>query len=312
MILVVKSGGEKALPDWRACFAEVAPDLELRWWDDPSLDPATVDYALVWDPEPGRLAALPQLKAIFGSGAGVDAIAADPHLPHHLPLVRCVPPEATQRMGEYVTWAVLSLHKDARRMAIAQAKRHWDYFEPPFAASAMTVGIMGLGAMGQRAAEMLRAIGIPVVGWSRSRKTIPGMACFAGGDEFDAFLARTQILVCLLPATPETQGLLSASLFAKLPRGAGLVQVGRGAQNVMADIIGALESGQLSGAVLDVFETEPLPGDSPAWDHPRITVTPHVGSLPSRLDRARYVADCIARHQRGEPLPNIYRPERGY
>ncbi len=123
MILVVKSGGEQALAEWRAHFAEFAPGLEVRWWDDPSLDPAGVDFALVWDPEPGRLARLPRLRAIFGSGAGVDAIAADPDLPRHLPLVRCVPPEATQRMGEFVAWAVLSLAKDARRMAVAQGWR---------------------------------------------------------------------------------------------------------------------------------------------------------------------------------------------
>ena len=312
MILVVKSGGEAALAEWRACFADHAPGLELRWWDDPSLDPAAVDYALVWDPEPGRLARMPRLKAIFGSGAGVDLIAADPLLPRHLPLVRCVPPEATQRMGEFVVWSVLSLNKDARRMAIAQARCEWDYFEPPFAALAQTVGVMGLGAMGRRAAEMLRAIGIPVIGWSRSRKAIPGMECFAGEEELPAFLARCEVLVCLLPATPETRGILAAPLISRLPRGAGLVQVGRGVQQVLPDILAALDEGQLSGAVLDVFEPEPLPPDSPAWTHPRVTVTPHVASLPSRRERARYVAACIARHERGEPLPNLYDHARGY
>ncbi|HWT09612.1 MAG TPA: glyoxylate/hydroxypyruvate reductase A [Roseomonas sp.] len=312
MILVVKSGGEQALPAWRACFAEVAPQLELRWWDDPALDPAAVDYALVWDPEPGRLAKLPRLRAIFGSGAGVDAIVADPHLPRHLPLVRCVPPEATQRMGEFVCWAVLSLNKGARRMAIAQSKGTWDYFEPPFAAAAKTVGIMGLGAMGLRAAAMLRGLGIPVIGWSRTRKDVPGMECFAGPAEQAAFLARCDVLVCLLPATTETVGMIAAPLLSQLPRGAGLVQVGRGAHQVMPDIIAALDTGQLSGAMLDVFETEPLPADSPAWTHPRITVTPHVASLPSRLERARYVADGIARFERGEALPNLFDPERGY
>ena len=312
MILVVKSGGEQALPAWRACFAEVAPQLELRWWDDPALDPAAVDYALVWDPEPGRLAKLPRLRAIFGSGAGVDAIVADPHLPRHLPLVRCVPPEATQRMGEFVCWAVLSLNKGARRMAIAQSKGTWDYFEPPFAAAAKTVGIMGLGAMGLRAAAMLRGLGIPVIGWSRTRKDVPGMECFAGPAEQAAFLARCDVLVCLLPATAETVGMIAAPLLSQLPRGAGLVQVGRGAHQVMPDIIAALDSGQLSGAMLDVFEAEPLPADSPAWAHPRITVTPHVASLPSRLERARYVADGIARLERGEALPNLFDPERGY
>ncbi|MEO3471678.1 glyoxylate/hydroxypyruvate reductase A [Roseomonas sp. CAU 1739] len=312
MILVVKSGGEQALPEWRASFAEVAPDLDVRWWDDATVDPAAVDYALVWDPEPGRLAALPRLRAIFGSGAGVDAILRDQHLPKHLPLVRCVPPEATQRMGEFVCWAVLSLSKDARRMAIAQAKCAWDAFDPPFAAAAKTVGIMGLGAMGQRAVAMLRGLGIPVIGWSRSRKTIEGVECFAGPRGLPAFLARSEVLVCLLPATPETVGLIAAPLLGQLPPGAGLVQVGRGAHQVLPDIVAALDAGQLSGAMLDVFETEPLPSDNPAWTHPRITVTPHAASLPSRHERARYIADCIARFERGEALPNLYLPERGY
>ncbi len=312
MILVVKSGGEAALPEWRAHFAEFAPSLELRWWDDPSLDPAAVEYALVWDPEPGRLARLPRLRAIFGSGAGVDLIASDPALPRHLPLVRCVPPEATQRMGEFVCWAVLSVSRDARRMAIAQARSTWDYFEAPFAAAERTVGIMGLGAMGLRAAAMLRGLGVPVIGWSRTPKALPGIETFAGAEGRDAFLARSEVLVCLLPATPETQGIIAAPLLARLPRGAALVQVGRGAQQVLPDILAALDAGQLSGAVLDVFEPEPLPADSPAWTHPKVTVTPHVGSLPSRRERARYVADCIARHLRGEPLPNLYDPARGY
>ncbi|NMJ42346.1 glyoxylate/hydroxypyruvate reductase A [Roseomonas sp. JC162] len=312
MILVVKSGGESALPEWRAHFAECAPDLELRWWDDPSLDPAAVDFVLVWDPDPGRLARMPKLRAIFGSGAGVDGIVADPDLPRHIPLVRCVPPEATQRMGEFVTWAVLSLVKDARRMAIAQSRGVWDYFEAPFAAAERTVGVMGLGAMGLRSVEMLRALGIPVIGWSRTRKDVPGVETFAGADERDAFLARCDILVCLLPATEETRGLLDAPLFSRLPHGAGLVQVGRGVQQVVPDILTALDSGQLSGVMLDVFDPEPLAADSPLWSHPRVTVTPHVASLPSRRERARYVADCIARLGRGEPLPNVYDPERGY
>jgi glyoxylate/hydroxypyruvate reductase A len=312
VILVVKSGGEAALPEWRNCFADHAPGLDLRWWDDPALRPEQVDYALVWDPEPGRLARFPNLQAIFGSGAGVDAIIADPDLPRHVPLVRCVPPEATQRMGEFVCWAVLSLAKDARRMALAQEARRWEWFEPPFAAAERRVGIMGLGAMGLRSAEMLHKLGIPVLGWSRTRKHLPGIETFAGEAERDAFLAGSDVLVCLLPATPQTRGMIGAPLLDRLPRGAGLVQVGRGVQQVLPDILAALDSGRLSGAVLDVFEPEPLPPDSPAWSHPQVIVTPHVASLPSRRERARYVADCIARLGRGEPLPNVYDPERGY
>lgn len=312
MILVVKSGGPSAIPEWRRGFAELAPDLDVRDWDDPGVTPEMVDYALVWDPEPGRLAAMPRLRAIFGSGAGVDHIVADPTLPRHVPLVRCVPEEATQRMGEFICWAVLSLAKEARRMALAQAAREWAEVDPPFAAADRCVGIMGLGAMGVRSAQMLRALGIPVRGWSRSRKTIPGVECFAGAEERDAFLAGTDVLVCLLPATAETQGLIAAPLLARLPRGAGLVQAGRGAQQVVPDILAALDSGQLSGAVLDVFDPEPLPPGSPAWTHPGVIVTPHVASLPSRAERARYVARAIAALERGEALPHLYDPARGY
>lgn len=311
-MMLVKSGGEQALPEWRAAFAEVVPGLDVRWWDDPAVDPAKVDFALVWDPEPGRLAALPKLRAIFGAGAGVDYILRDPLLPAGVPIVRCVPPEATQRMGEFACWAVLSLSKDARRMAIAQAKGAWDAFDPPFSAATRTVGVMGLGAMGMRAAAMIAALGIPAVGWSRTRKTLPGIETFAGDAERDAFLARCDVLVCLLPATPETAGILAAPLFAKLPRGAGLVQLGRGMQQSTGDIVAALDSGQLSGAVLDVFEREPLAADSPVWSHPQIIVTPHTASTPSRQERARYIGGCIAGLGRGEALPNLYLPERGY
>lgn len=311
-MLVVKSGGEAALPEWRAGFAEAAPGLEVRWWDDPSVRPEEVRYALVWDPEPGRLARLLNLRVIFGSGAGVDVIAADPALPRGLPVVRMATPGATQRMGEYVCWAVLSLLKDARRIAMAQAERRWDYFEPAFTAPERTVGIMGLGQMGGRAAAMLRGLGFPMVGWSRTRKALNGVESFAGEEQRDAFLARSDILVCLLPATPETRHILSAPLLSGLPRGAGLVNAGRGVQQRLDDILAALDTGQLSGAVLDVFEEEPLPAGHPAWGHPRLTVTPHLASLPSRRERAAYVADCIARFERGEALPNLYDRERGY
>lgn len=310
-MLLVKSGGAAAVADWQAAFREFAPDLDVRWWDDPTIDPAAVRYVLVWDPEPGRLAKLPNLRVIFGSGAGVDLIVRDPGLPPR-PIVRCVPPEATQRMGEFVCWTVLSLLKDARRMAIGQAKAHWDYFEMPFNAIEKTVGIMGLGAMGRRAAEMLRGLGFPVVAWSRTRKAMDGVTCYAGEDERDAFLARSDVLVCLLPATPATEGVIAEPLIAKLPPGAALVNVGRGSQQKLDDILRALDSGHLSGAALDVFEPEPLPDGNPVWWHPRLIVTPHVASTPSRRDRARYVAALIAAHERGEALPNLYDAARGY
>ena len=311
-VLVVKSGGEAAMAQWRECFAACAPGLEVRRWDEPGLRPEAVDYALVWDPEPGRLAAMPGLRAVFGSGAGVDGIVADPRYPRHVPLVRMSIPAATERMGEFVAWAALSLLKDARRMAIAQAERRWDEVEPPHRSIQRTVGIMGLGNMGCAAARMLRGIGFPVIGWSRGRKAVPGVESYAGAAEMAAFLERSDILVCLLPATAETRGIVNAATLARLPRGAGYVGVGRGMQQRLDDILAALDEGQLAGAVIDVFETEPLPPEHPLWAHPRATVTAHVASLPSRMERAAAVAAAIAGFERGEALPNLYDHARGY
>ncbi len=310
--MLVKSGGAEAVPEWARHFAEHAPDIEVRWWDDAAVDPADVHYVLVWDPEPGRLAKLPNLRVVFGSGAGVDAIVTDPDLPRQIPLARMATPGAAQRMGEFVTWAALSLLKGARRIGASQAERKWDYFEPERTAPGTTVGIMGLGHMGAAAARMLAGIGFPVIGWSRTRKELPGVASFAGEAEREAFLAASNILVCLLPATPETRGIIARPLLDRLPDGAGLVNVGRGSQQRIEDILAALDSGKLSGAVLDVFEVEPLPADHPAWTHPKLLVTPHLASLPPRSERAAYVASLIAMHRRGEALPNLYDHERGY
>jgi glyoxylate/hydroxypyruvate reductase A len=176
----------------------------------------------------------------------------------------------------------------------------------------MRVGVMGLGVMGMRAAAMLRALGFPVSGWSRGRKSVPGMACHAGAAELGGFLAGTDLLVSLLPATEATRGILAAPLLAQLPRGAMLVNAGRGMHQRIADILAALDSGQLAAAVLDVFETEPLPPEHPAWTHPRLTVTPHLASTPSRAERARFVAAQIAAIGRGEAPAPLWNPETGY
>jgi len=311
-ILLVKSGGEAGAAEWRRHFAAAGAALDVRWWDDPSVDPAAVRYVLVWDPEPGRLARYPNLRVIFGSGAGVDLITCDPDLPRHLPLVRMATPGAAQRMGEFVTWAALSLLKGARRIGLAQAARRWDNFDPDFTAPQTTVGIMGLGHMGGAAARMLQGVGFPVIGWSRTAKHVPGVRSFAGAAERDSFLALSQILVCLLPATAETRGILAQPLLDRLPQGAGLINVGRGSQQKIEDIMAALDSGRLSGAVLDVFEQEPLPPEHPAWAHPKLLVTSHVASLPPRSERAAHVLGQIAAHERGEPLANAYDHDRGY
>lgn len=310
--MVVKSGGEAALAEWQGCFAEFLPRLTLRWWDDPSLDPVAIDYALVWAPEAGRLRRFVNLKAIFGAGAGVDLITRDPDWPSHVPLVRCVPPEAGQRMAEYVIWAALSIVRDGRRMVLAQHSGLWDEFEPARTARDYRLGIMGLGEIGQAVAQAVQAVGFQVQGWSRSPKNLPGIRSFAGADERDAFLASTDILVCLLPATPETAGMIAAPLLSRLPKGASLIQVGRGMHHEMDDILVALDAGQLAGAIMDVFDQEPLPADHPAWRHPRITISPHNASTPTRRERARFIAGAIQALQRDEALSCLYDPKRGY
>jgi glyoxylate/hydroxypyruvate reductase A len=310
-VLLVKSGGESGFQEWRALLGDLLPHLDVRWWDDPAVPPEAVHYATVWDPEPGRLARLPALRAVFGVAAGVDLIAGDPDWPRQVPLVRLVAPETTQRMSEYLCWAALSLVKDARRMALAQSRAVWDYFEAPGKAPDYTLGILGLGGLGQGCAGMLQAVGFKVIGWSRTRKAVPGVESFTAA-ELPAFLARSQILVCLLPATPETTGMLNAALFAQLPEAALLVQAGRGCQTVLPDVLAALDSGQLGGAVLDVFDPEPLPDGHPAWSHPKLTLTPHVGSLPTRAERAAQLARNILAFERGETLPTLYDPAKGY
>jgi glyoxylate/hydroxypyruvate reductase A len=311
-MLLVKAQGRKVRQEWCDHLAELRPGLTARPYDEPGIRPEDATYALAWAPEPGWLASLPNLRAIFSLGAGVDHITADPTWPRHVPLVRMGGEETGQRMGEYIAWACLSLLRNARDFAIAQSERRWNYVVGDDTARDLCVGIMGLGTLGSTAVPMLRGLGYRVAGWSRSRKVVEGVETHAGAEELDAFLTRSNVLVCLLPSTPETAGIVNAGLIAKLPHGAALVNAARGSHVVVPDLVAALDSGRLSGAVLDVFDTEPLPAESPLWSHPKITITPHVASIARRRERARFVAEAIADFEAGRPLPNLYDPERGY
>jgi glyoxylate/hydroxypyruvate reductase A len=311
-LLLVKSGGEKAVADWQACFRKVDPRLDVRSWNDPSARPEEVRYVVVWEPEEGRFSRMSGLRAVFSSAAGVDHITRVSDWPRHLPLIRMGGDETEQRMGEYIAWGCLSLLRDTRAFALAQPERRWAHRDAPHSARHRTVGIMGLGNLGTAAARMLQGLNFTVRGWARSRKDIPGVRSFAGAAELPDFLAGTDILVSLLPSTPETAGLIDGAVLARLPAGAGLVSAGRGQHVVEPDLIAALDSGHLCGAVMDVFATEPLPAGDPLWLHPKVTVTPHVASMAPRQDRAAYVANAIAAHEAGRPLPNVFDPERGY
>ncbi|WDZ94122.1 glyoxylate/hydroxypyruvate reductase A [Herbaspirillum sp. WKF16] len=313
-ILLVKSGGAAAVEEWRAGLAEFSAGLplEVRWWDDPAVDPQAVEYALVWQPEAGRLARYPNLKAILSSAAGVDHILADPELPAALPVVRMVTPETRQRMAEFTVMASLMLQKDMPRMIAQQARRDWVEFASPRSAREMRVGVMGLGALGLACARMHAAIGFAVAGWARSPRDEAGMDCYAGAAQLPDFLARTDILICLLPDTPDTHHIIDARLLAQLPAGAMIVNVGRGSHVHAPDLLAALDAGHIGAALLDVFEREPLPPDAPFWRHPRIMVTPHAAATPSRRERARQAAATILALRAGKTPEHVYDRERGY
>jgi glyoxylate/hydroxypyruvate reductase A len=312
MTLLVRSGGAAAFAEWQAAFTEFAPDLEVRIWTDPEVVESDVRYVMVWDPEPGRIAQFPNLRLICSAAAGVDHILRDPLLPTQLPLVRLITADQSQRMAEYVAWGVLSLMRRLQEILINNAARGFDSALTGETASETRVGVMGLGAMGARSAEVLVALGFQVAGWSNSPKRIEGVESFAGPEAFGAFLARSDILVCLLPLTPSTTGVICAETIAQLPPGAFLVNAGRGGHVVTQDLIEALDTGRLGGAILDVFDPEPLPKESALWSHPKVLLTPHVASFGSRRVRARHVAELIAAFERGEALPGLYDPVKGY
>lgn len=296
--------------EWRRALQAELPEMVIH--DFPlEGDPATIDYALVWKLPPGTYEQFTNLKVIFAIGAGVDGLLADPTLPNAVPLVRMVEPGLTADMSAFVALSVLYHHKDMATYQAQQRARVWNGL-PPVDPSRRRVGIMGLGVLGCDAAEKLRPFGFDLAGWSRSPKAIDGVTSYHGWDQLDAFLARSNILVSLLPLTAETQGLLNRETLAKLPRGAVLVTAGRGGQQVEADILAALDSGQLGGASLDVFETEPLPEASPLWDHPRVVVTPHVAANLNVVTAAREVVANVRRHQAGEPLHNVVDRNLGY
>jgi glyoxylate/hydroxypyruvate reductase len=295
--------------EWARCFAARAPELPFRLWPDVG-DPARVRYLAAWMPPENIAATFPNLKLVFSVGAGVDQFDVS-RLPPHIPLIRMLEPGIAESMVEYVTMAVLALHRDLVHFIAQQRQQTWREIQSTQAAK-RRVGVMGLGLLGQAVLERLKAFGFPLAGWNRSPRTIKDVSCYAGGPALSDFLVRTDILVCLLPLTSETRGILNRSLFAALPRGAQLVNVGRGGHLVEADLIEALDHGVLSAAVLDVAEHEPLPAGHPFWSHPRILLTPHIASMTAPEAAVEFVLETIARHRRGEALPGRVDRERGY
>lgn len=308
MSILYRSDAPRAAA-WAKYFAEHAPDLEFRVWPDAG-NLREVEYLVAWQVPPDFIAQMPNLKVLFSSGAGVDHVDLSA-VPPHVPLVRMVEPGIINGMVEYVSLAALALHRDFFDYVAQKAARRWNPIEVP-PASARTIGVMGLGSLGCAVLERLATYGFRLRGWSRSPRSIEGVETFAGVDRLQPFLAGCDILVCLLPLTPATQGILNRELFAALPKGAAVVNVGRGPHLVDADLLAALDSGQLSRAILDVTEPEPLPSEHPFWTHPRIFVTPHVASMTQPETAAPILLENIRRHRRGEPLLGVVDRRRGY
>jgi len=294
---------------WARIFAEQAPEIEFRQWPDAG-DLDAVEYLAAWQPPPDLLARLPNLKVLFSVGAGVDHLNLST-LPEHIQVVRMVEPGIINGMVEYVTLSVLALHRNLFDYQRQQANAMWREIQVVPAAS-RRVGVMGLGVLGQAVLAQLTTFGYACSGWSRSYKEIAGVRCFAGAESLQPFLAQCDILICLLPLTHATRGILNEQLFAALPRGASVINVGRGAQLVAQDLLVAVNSGHLSQAILDVTEPEPLPADHPFWHHPRILLTPHIASMTQADSAARVLIENLHRHRRGDALHDVIDRRKGY
>lgn len=308
MSLLFVSESDASAP-WIEALRDLMPGLGLRVWPDAG-DPEDIRYALAWKPPSGVLASLPRLEVVFSLGAGVDALLQDPTLPD-LPIVRMVETGLTEGMREWVTLQVLYWHRGMHDYRRQQERAEWRPL-PERLARERRVGVLGLGELGTAAAQSLAGLGFDVAGWSRTRRDVPGIDCRHGEEALPGLLERSDILVCLLPLTPATRGILNAELFARLPEGAVVVNAARGGHLVEGDLLAALDKGHLSGASLDVFAEEPLPAEHPFWRHPRIVVSPHVAAQTHARTAAAVVAEQIRRHQTGLPLQHLVDRARGY
>jgi len=287
------------MPDWNIYPINKVPD------------PDAITYSVVWRPATGAMKPFKNLKAIVSLGAGIDHVLADEQLPLHVPIIRTVGTDLTQRMKEYIALHVLRHHRELPAIQANQARQRWEQIVVP-PATQRRVGVMGLGNLGAVAADLLKQIGFEVSGWSRSPKELPGIKCYSGSEGFGAFLDGTEILVCLLPLTESTRGILNADTFNRLKRGASIINAARGPHLVDSDLLEALHSGQIGSATLDVFHVEPLPASHPFWTNPKITVTPHVASLIDAPTGSKIVAKNIRTFHDTGTVADLADAKRGY
>jgi glyoxylate/hydroxypyruvate reductase A len=299
----------KTADEWHAAFARALPAAEIRRWEA-GLD-WQADYAAFWYPPRDLLDGQKRLKAAFNLGAGVDGTLKALTPPPGVPLVRLEDAGMGRQMDEYVGWAVMRYFRRLDEYAAQQARSEWTVHRPRKHAD-FAVGVMGLGVLGARVARAILPLGFPVRGWSGSAKTMADVETFAGAAELPAFLAGTQALVCMLPLSPDTKGLLNRTTLGQLPRGAYVINVARGGLVVDDDLLALLDEGHLAGATLDVFHEEPLPAAHRFWSHPRVFLTPHCSAVTLIEDSVAQVAGKIQRLERGEAVTGIVDLGRGY
>jgi glyoxylate/hydroxypyruvate reductase A len=299
----------KTLPEWRDELARALPEGEVRAWE-PGLA-WRADYAALWYPAAEMLAGQAGLKAIFNLGAGVEALLKRIALPPGVPVIRLEDAGMARQMAEYVTWAVLRYFRRLDVYAAQQSRADWKLHRPLRHAD-FPVGVMGVGVLGTHVAGALAALGFPVLGWSRGKKRVDGMRLFAGPLELNAFLGGSRALVCMLPLTPDTEGILNRHTLLKLPAGSYVINIARGGLVVDDDLLGALDGGHIAGATLDVFHEEPLPAAHPYWRHPKVLVTPHASAITLIDEAAAQIAAKIRRLERGDPVSGVVDLVRGY
>jgi glyoxylate/hydroxypyruvate reductase len=291
---------------WLAELRACAPEFTFLSWADLEMFEA-IEAAVVWRPPAGMLGRLPNLRVICAMGAGVDYLFGSGERPPEAPIVRLVDPVMTERMAGYVLAAILHQQRQLGCYREQQEQGVWRPL-PHRDTSEVRVGVMGLGAMGRPCAELLAKVGYDVAGWSRERKSMPGVRCYAGRHEFAEFIARSDVLVCLLPLTPATRGILNRATFDLLPEGALVINAARGDHLIEADLIAALGAGRLAGAVLDVFGVEPLPQGHPLWRHPKVLITPHVASLSNPTTGAAQIVTALREVHAGRVPANLVDP----
>jgi glyoxylate/hydroxypyruvate reductase A len=298
------------ITSWVKHLRALDPDIDIRVWPETG-DTDDIEFALSWHHPPGELQKYKNLKCIASLGAGVDHIMHDPELPEGVPVTRVVEHSMAQSMSEYVVLSVLNYCRQFDVYRDDQAQKQW-HPRKPLLAEDMHIGVMGLGQLGADAAKKLSYLGFTVAGWSRMPKDIAGVQCFAGDGALQDFLSRTRILICLLPLTPATTGILNHKTFEQLPAGGYLINVARGRHLVDNDLLEALDSGRLAGACLDVFRVEPLPDNHPFWSHPKIMITPHISSITFPRAVVPQIIENYHRARKGKPLLNRVNVGNGY